>query len=49
MAFFLQFTGEQISQKPDIDEDLRTLLLQAGVHTSMPGIFLSDFEEINGA
>ena len=24
MAFFLQFTGEQVSQKPDIDEDLRT-------------------------
>ena len=39
MAFFLQFTEEQISQKPDIDEDLRTMLLQAGVHTSMPGIF----------
>ena len=39
MAFFLQFTEEQISQKPDIDEDLRTMLLQAGVHTSMPGVF----------
>ena len=35
MAFFLQFTEEQ----PDIDEDLRTMLLQAGVHTSMPDIF----------
>ena len=39
MAFFLQFTEEQISQNPDIDEDLRTMLLQAGVHSSMPGIF----------
>ena len=34
MAFFLQFTEEQISQKPDIDEDLH-----AEVHTSMLGIF----------
>ena len=29
MVFFLQFTKEQVSQKPDIDEDLRTMLLQA--------------------
>ena len=39
MVFFLHFTEEQFSQKPDIDEDLRTMLLQAGAHTSMPGIF----------
>ena len=38
MAFFLQFTEEQISQKPDIDEDLRTMLLQAGVHDRTYGV-----------
>ena len=39
MVSFLQFPAEQITAKPHIDEDLRMMLLQADVESTMLGIF----------